>query len=198
MRPRRAQPLDPDARRAQIIEEITPLLVSRGATVTTRELAAAAGVAEGTLFSVFEDKRSLVLAAIETRLDPGPLTAAVLGLADASTLEEKLHGVAAVVMPRLAEVHALAVVANGLTDERRRSTARQPAYMREWLASVSGSVAELIAPHSPELRLSPLRFARLFLTLLLASSMPLTTPEEPEVLVGFCLRGALKPEGKGA
>ncbi|QAY71876.1 TetR/AcrR family transcriptional regulator [Xylanimonas protaetiae] len=37
-----------------------PLVAAQGADVTTRELAAAAGVAEGTLFRVFPDKNTLV------------------------------------------------------------------------------------------------------------------------------------------
>ncbi|MCL1870631.1 MAG: TetR/AcrR family transcriptional regulator [Promicromonosporaceae bacterium] len=57
---RRAAPLAPEERRAAIIDSVMPLVASQGADVTTRELAAAAGVAEGTLFRVFSDKSALV------------------------------------------------------------------------------------------------------------------------------------------
>jgi AcrR family transcriptional regulator len=59
----RAAPLSPDERRVAILEAVVPLVRERGLDVTTRELAAAAGVAEGTLFRVFPDKSSLVIAA---------------------------------------------------------------------------------------------------------------------------------------
>lgn len=108
-RPRRAPPLDRAARRAKIIEAVAPLLAARGGAVTTRELAQAAGVAEGTLFSVFDDKRSLMLAAIQGRLDPEPLRARLAGLATLPTIEAKLLGVWKVIIPRVEEFHALFV-----------------------------------------------------------------------------------------
>ncbi len=57
---RRAAPLAPDERRAAIVDAVLPLVRERGHDVTTRELAAAAGVAEGTLFRVFADKHELI------------------------------------------------------------------------------------------------------------------------------------------
>ncbi|WP_242607864.1 TetR/AcrR family transcriptional regulator [Xylanimonas ulmi] len=57
---RRAAPLAPDERRAAIVEAALPLVAEQGLDVTTRELAAAAGVAEGTLFRAFPDKNTLV------------------------------------------------------------------------------------------------------------------------------------------
>ena len=62
---RRAAPLSPESRRAAILEAVAPLVRERGVETTTRELAAAAGVAEGTLFRVFADKHSLL---VETAL----------------------------------------------------------------------------------------------------------------------------------
>lgn len=57
---RRAAPMSADDRRAAIVDAVLPLVGERGADVTTRELAAAAGVAEGTLFRAFGDKNALV------------------------------------------------------------------------------------------------------------------------------------------
>lgn len=50
----------PEERRAAIVDAVMSLVAEHGADVTTRELAAAAGVAEGTLFRVFPDKHTLV------------------------------------------------------------------------------------------------------------------------------------------
>jgi AcrR family transcriptional regulator len=60
----------PDDRRQAIVEALIPLLVERGGEVTTREIAQAAGIAEGTIFRVFADKRSLFLAAAEEAMNP--------------------------------------------------------------------------------------------------------------------------------
>src|SRR3954453_17128960 len=66
----RATPLPPAERRAPILLAVRPVLLERGAAVTTRELAEAAGVAEGTLFRVFTDKRTLVCEAVLAAVDP--------------------------------------------------------------------------------------------------------------------------------
>src|SRR5690606_7898091 len=61
----RATPLPPEDRRQAIIEAVVPLLIEHGPTATTRQIAEAAGVAEGTLFRVFPDKRALLFAVAE-------------------------------------------------------------------------------------------------------------------------------------
>ena len=57
---RRASPLPPSERRTAIIRAALPLLIDRGLTVTTRQIAEVAGVSEGTLFNVFADKDEFI------------------------------------------------------------------------------------------------------------------------------------------
>lgn len=52
--------MDPDERRTAIIAAVLPVVAEHGVDVTSRELARAAGVAEGTLFRAFGDKYSLL------------------------------------------------------------------------------------------------------------------------------------------
>src|ERR1700710_2620834 len=66
----RATSMSPDDRRKAIVTALVPLIVERGGEVTTREIAEAAGIAEGTIFRVFPDKRSLMLAAAEEAINP--------------------------------------------------------------------------------------------------------------------------------
>src|SRR5689334_4668411 len=76
----RAAALPAEERRQAIVDAVIPLLVEQGAGVTTRQIAAAAGVAEGTIFRVFDDKAQLLHAAAHAALDPGrgPRTLAAL------------------------------------------------------------------------------------------------------------------------
>jgi AcrR family transcriptional regulator len=60
----------PDDRRKAILDVLVPLIVEKGGDVSTREIARAAGIAEGTIFRVFPDKRSLMLAAAEEAINP--------------------------------------------------------------------------------------------------------------------------------
>ena len=69
----RAEALPADERRAMIIEAMLPLLLEHGEMVTTRLIAEAAGIAEGTIFRVFADKDELIAAVVEHATDPAPI-----------------------------------------------------------------------------------------------------------------------------
>jgi AcrR family transcriptional regulator len=71
--PARARPLPPDERRATLIAATVPLVRIHGWKVSTRQIALASGVAEGTIFGVFPDKDSLVRAAIDAAMDCEPM-----------------------------------------------------------------------------------------------------------------------------
>lgn len=61
---KRATPLPADERRRALIAATLPLLREHGMAVSTRQIAEAAGVAEGTIFRVFDSKDDLIHAAL--------------------------------------------------------------------------------------------------------------------------------------
>ena len=65
----RATPLPPDERRAALIAATEPLLEQFGREVSTRQIAEAAGVAEGTIFRAFPTKEALIDAVLEEVFD---------------------------------------------------------------------------------------------------------------------------------
>ncbi|WP_448810637.1 TetR/AcrR family transcriptional regulator [Agromyces bauzanensis] len=90
-RTRRASPLPVEERRREIARATVPLIVAHGSDVTTRQIAQASGVAEGTLFRVFDDKDAIIDAAVEEFLDPEPFREALRRIDASLPLELKIR-----------------------------------------------------------------------------------------------------------
>jgi len=84
-----------------IIEATLPLLAQHGTKVTTKQIAEAAGVAEGTIFRVFADKCELVDAAVARAIDPELTLADLAGVQIARPLEERFVEITTILQRRL-------------------------------------------------------------------------------------------------
>lgn len=100
----RAPALPPDERRDAIIAAATPLLRAGGRRVTTREIADAAGIAEGTIFRVFDSKDALIHAVIEHTMDVTDTVAAVRAVPLDDPLEIRVHRCVGILADRLRAV----------------------------------------------------------------------------------------------
>jgi AcrR family transcriptional regulator len=169
-RPTRAAPLPPDERRAAIIEATLPLLVERGTNITTRQIADAAGIAEGTIFRVFPDKDSLLRAAIDAAFDTSPTEAAIRAIDPALPFEQRLEEAVVVIQRRALEIWRLVSV---IADDAalRGSKRRRPVELR--------SLVALFGDARAEIRDEPARAARTLRSLTIAVSHPAFFGDEP-------------------
>src|SRR5450432_3834576 len=87
---RRAAALPPDQRRSMIVAATLPLLIEHGDRVTSRQIAEAAGIAEGTIFRAFADKDEVIAAVIESALDTEPLEGALRAIPETLAFEDRL------------------------------------------------------------------------------------------------------------
>jgi AcrR family transcriptional regulator len=69
--------MSPDERREHLVDAALNLLRVHGRVITTKQLAEEAGVAEGTIFRVFDSKEELVEAAIRRAFEPGDVVARI-------------------------------------------------------------------------------------------------------------------------
>jgi AcrR family transcriptional regulator len=118
----RAAALPTEERRSAIVEAALPLFLEQGAAITTREIATAAGIAEGTIFRVFPDKTALLDAVIEAALDPSPTEAAIQQI-DA-TLPFKARLIAAVEILRQRTLYVFNVLSAAAGTTRGPSQKR--------------------------------------------------------------------------
>lgn len=187
-RRRRAAALPPDERRSMIVAAATPLVLEHGADVTTRQVADAVGIAEGTLFRAFADKQELLAAVIDAALDTAPLEAALDALDPALPLVDLVTAAAGLVQQRVTRLAQLIPrVATPLTGGRPRSMAKSPA------------LARLLEPHAGGLTASPQVAARRLQAITFALSHPLLVdkPAPPrEIARAFLYGMAARPEGE--
>jgi AcrR family transcriptional regulator len=149
-------------RRAALIDATVPLLHEHGLDVSTRQIAAAAGVAEGTIFGVFKDKNSLLVAALVQALDPQPTIDAVAAIDPAKDLRARLTEAADLIHRRFADSFRLLAAVRTLvlhTGSHEEATARM-ARSRE---RMQAAITDLIEPDAASLRRSPEATARLLL-----------------------------------
>ena len=204
-RTRRASPMAPEDRRTAILVAAIPLLRERGTAVTTRELADAAGVAEGTLFRVFADKEQLVRAAIEMALDPGPLMARLAAIAPEAGLRATVTEAVELLQARSGDIAVLLSAIHELSGDRsgphgpHRPHGAHGAHARPTgghpVEMVVQALADVLHAHVGQLRLEPYLCARLLVGLVMVNNRPLTPGVAPALrpsqIVELFLDGAI-------
>lgn len=207
-RARRAAPMSPEDRRDAIVGAAIPLLRARGAAVTTRELADAACVAEGTLFRVFPDKAALVRAAIERALDPAPTLAQLAAVERELPVRIAIAKVTAILQEHAVGVASLVAVSHELFASlgERPGPPHGPghpghAHRHGWadhpIEMVVRAVTEVLDPRAAELRFEPALCARMLVGFVLTLNRPLGPGPRPvlgphDLATLFC-DGAVHP-----
>jgi AcrR family transcriptional regulator len=152
----------PEDRRAALIAATVPLLREHGLDVSTKQIAQAAGVAEGTIFGVFRDKNTLVVTSLMHALDPQPTLDALAAIDPRLDLRQRLTVAADLINAQftgnaqlMSAARSLALHADNVGDARRRMVKT-----RERLLA---SLTAVIEPDAHKLRRSPGTAARLLL-----------------------------------
>ncbi len=188
VRTERARRMPPAQRREALIKATLPLVLGHGPGVTTRQIAEAADVAEGTIFRVFDDKEALIRAVTERAFDPSPALAAVRAIDRALSLRARLVALVAILQGRLDTVFAL-IHALGM---QRPPPEDRPRLINEEFRE---AIVELIGDARTQLRVPPSEVAAALRMLVFASSHPFINdgnPLTPEQIVGILLDGLLR------
>jgi AcrR family transcriptional regulator len=202
--PRRASALSAEERRAALITATLPLVLDRGTDVSTREIAEAAGVAEGTIFRVFPTKQDLLDAVVAHAFDPTALLDGLRRIDPAASLEHRLTAAVALMQQRSRQIwhllHAVGTLGTADHSPRRHSDPDGPWTAIE--ALITDAVAMLIEPDRDRLRCGSLEAARRLRLVTLASGHPRLAAGDqlsPEDTVSLLLDGLrARPEASAA
>ena len=86
----RAPAMAPEDRRTALVEVTIPLLKEHGVALTTKQVAEAAGIAEGTVFRAFATKEELVQACAAAVFDTTGVVASLRGIDGDLPLDDRL------------------------------------------------------------------------------------------------------------
>ena len=195
----RASALPPEERRTQILDAAEPLLRTHGRKVSTREIAQAAEVAEGTIFRVFDSKEDLINQTI-IRAIQAERTVLVLEEIDPDLdLEETLVAVTQVLQERLRETFELLRSLGPPPKATEQDRQEFHNYMTSQNQLVTAAVTRLIGSDQDQLVLTPDQTVQLLTTLTMTVSHPMMArvhqlshlSDDPRALVDLVLHGAL-------
>lgn len=187
----RATALSADERRSAIIAATLPLLLEHGRTVTTRQIAEAAGIAEGTIFRVFETKDELVLAAVEQGMDMEPFLADLASIDPDQDLRGRLLDIVARLQVRFTGIFTL-MTAMGMVGPPRAHRHTENGRRRAEEIMIG-----LVEPDADRLTVRPDQLVHLLRLLTFSGTHPHISDGRrltPDQIVGVLLDGVLRKE----
>jgi AcrR family transcriptional regulator len=191
----RAAAMAPADRRASIVAATIPLLREKGRGLSTKEIARAAGIAEGTIFRVFESKDEIILACIHDAFETAALRAELEAIDRHLPLRDRLAAAVTVMQVHLHGIFALMSVLQSSGQPLHRPSGVDAARRRkEATDELDGVFLSLIGDDAARLRIPAKNFIGYLRMLTLSSVHPMLDGQDSTALelVDVVLEGALQ------
>ncbi|WP_345602390.1 TetR/AcrR family transcriptional regulator [Pseudonocardia adelaidensis] len=193
---RRAPRMAPAARRAAIIEAARPLVMRYGSAVTTRQIAEAGGIAEGTIFRVFADKESVVQAVVDEVFDPAPTLRGLAAVDRHLPLRERLVAATVVLQDRLSQVFGLLDALGWIRPPEPEELDRRPMPPAAINDALRAALVDIVGPDERLLRVPAPELAHVLRLLIFSGTHPMISDGRlltPEQIVSILLDGVALP-----
>ncbi|MEY2398863.1 MAG: hypothetical protein QOJ00_2037 [Actinomycetota bacterium] len=145
-----------------IVQAALPLILEHGERVTTRQIADAAGIAEGTIFRAFSDKDDLIAAVVEAGLDTTVLEEALAAIDVDQSFEKCLDAAILAIQRRVTDVWQLLSAVGPRFHEKKPGP--QPP---------SPALVKMFEAHKERLSVKPAEAAKRLRAVTLAVTHPL-------------------------
>ena len=189
-------------RRAALVSATEPLLERYGRDVSTRQIAEAAGVAEGTIFRAFATKEELIDAVVDEVFDEARTRAAIVAVDRSLPLPERLLAAVTVLQDRTRRVfalfHALRLRPGWAGSDEGDESGHDAHHARQRAdrAQLELVLLDLIGADANRLRVPPTDAVTLLRGAVFALTHPLLGSEQlarPERIVDLVLHGVALP-----
>ncbi len=191
----RAQRLSPDARREAILDATLPLVLKHGIAVSTKQIAEASGIAEGTIFRVFDSKAELLEEVVRRGLRPGTVVARLDALAAAPDLRGHVAAIVGVLQSHSRQTHRLMNLVPPAELGRHRGHSA-PDDHRAIGEQTIAAIERALAPHADALGVAPRTAAGAVLALSFGSTLASDPPPAPEAVADLLLHGIAGPDAR--
>jgi len=142
-----------DQRRRALINATLPLLLEHGTSLSTRQIAQAAGVAEGTIFRAFDTKQDLINEVILHALDTDETAARLRRVRTDRPLDEVVAEVVGLLQAEIGRTRALTSLLSHPTLTAGGTKCPVDPHTRH--LALHSAVAEVLATRSDELSVAP-------------------------------------------
>ncbi|RMB61693.1 TetR/AcrR family transcriptional regulator [Tessaracoccus antarcticus] len=189
----RAAPMPPEQRRAAIVDAALDLMEANGPELTTRMVAEAAGVAEGTIFRVFPTLPDLLGATYSEFLSRERLMVSLEAVELGDTLESKTLGCVRGIVDYFSHIHSVLPPPKHESAPSPNAACVRDAH-KERFADLRDWVVATISPHTDELTISPENYSHFLKALAMGMAMARPGGLTPEDITRFALDGARRKD----
>ncbi len=186
----RARPMAPEARRDELVYVTRTLLLEHGRATTTKLIAEAAGIAEGTIFRIFPTKEELFQAVLDAEFRPDPFLADLEQISVDLELRERMLALTRLMQRRFQSIFRM-MIAIGMPKppERRREDDEQ------FRTYVEQQMTALLQPDARAFRVPLTQVVRMLRLLTFSGTHPHISDDQPltaEEIVDVILHGTLR------